>query len=658
MSMKYYVLLISLCFFLTDGKLFAENIVVTEAYVKENYNKREVMIQMRDGVKLFTCIYEPKNMSLKSPILLNRTCYGVTPYGADKFMRLHSPTWSEYVRNGYILVFQDVRGKNKSEGVFEDLRPFIVDKMKKSDLDEASDTYDTAEWLLKNTNTNGNIGVFGISYPGFYSTMAALSAHPAIKAVSPQAPVTEWFRGDDAHYNGALFYYDMFSFGYWFEYLNVADYYEGKISGEKAVNPADIVRNDGYTDFLSMGSIPNFTRILGDSCTMWNNIVAHPDLDEWWERRNVSYYCQNIKPAVMVVGGLFDAENCYGAFITYKAMKRQSPDAEIYLVEGPWSHGSWSRGGKIYMGDIYFGDSVSVGYYIKNIEYPFFAYYLEGKGEKPSAEVRVFHTGENAWKEYLNGWPAVDKLTPFYLNSKGTISAEPEYASVPTKYVSDPSRPVPFMEGQLKSRPIEYMLADQRFASTRPDVAVFTTPVLESPLSLAGEIVAELEVSIDATDADFVVKLIDVFPDGYEYPDSVKRKMPRTNVPMGGYQMLVRGEVMRGKYRNSLAIDSVAFNTTESKKIKKHNFSFIPPQPFVPNEPTKVKFRLTDVAHTFMPGHRMMIQIQSTWVPLVDRNPQTFCNIYECADDDYRPCTVTIHHSEEHPSRIWLPVKK
>lgn len=625
-------------------------------YAKKHYVKREVMIPMRDGVKLFTSIYEPKDKSKKHPILMNRTCYSASPYGEDNFMRFYSPTWSTYIENGYIMVFQDVRGKNKSEGTFQDLRKYVQDKKNKTDTDEVSDTYDTVEWLLKNTNSNGNVGVFGISYPGFYSTMAALSGHPAIKAVSPQAPVTDWFRGDDAHHNGAFFILDMFSFQYWFEHVNNSDFWENMtVSGKK--NPTEIVGADVYTDYLRMGTVKNFTKLLGDSCVMWNDIVAHPNLDEWWEERNVSYYCRNIKPAVMVVGGLFDAEDCYGSFITYKAIKNQSPKTELYLVEGPWSHGSWSRGGKTYLGDIYFGDSIAVDYYIRNIEYPFFAYYLEGKGSKPSAEARIFHTGENKWHEYPEGWQPKNEATAFYLNLDGTISTTPQYSTEVTSYVSDPKHPVPFIGTPVSSRPTEYMLADQRFASTRPDVAVFSTPVLTDSLCVAGEVSAELEVMLNTTDADFVVKIIDVYPDNYEYPDSIQ-KLVSPSAPMSGYQMLVRGEIVRGKYRNALDIDSVAFYSTSTKAMRNYHFSTANPEPFVPGKPTKVRFRIPDIAHTFMPGHKLMVQIQSSWFPLVDMNPQVFTNIYECDDSEFQPCTVSILHSEENPTIIWLPVQK
>lgn len=637
---------------------------ITERWIREHYVKREVKITMRDGVKLFTSIYEPKDKSVKHPIIMHRTCYAVAPYGEDLYMPLHRPAWAEFARNGYIFVFQDVRGKNMSEGKFEDIRPFvegkktpkytkrgevIVDeaKVKSGDratlIDEASDTYDTAEWLIHNTNSNGAIGVFGISYPGFYSTMAALSGHPAIKAVSPQAPVTDWYRGDDAHHNGAFFLLDMFSFQYWFEYLNNPAMHNARYTGEVPVlssNPSDIVRNDVYTDYLRMGAVKHFTQLLGDSVQGWTDVIVHPDLDQWWEDRNVLYHCKNAKTAIMVVGGLFDAEDCYGAFATYKQLKRDAKSSDIYLVEGPWSHGGWGRGAAPFFGGVYLGPQQASDYYLKNIEYPFFAYYLEGKGNKPEAEVRVYDSGSCRWDYYTEGWPVKSEKTSYYLTEDGLVDNMTKTTYRPVSYVSDPAHPVPYVMEPGASRTTTYMLDDQRFATMRPDVVSFTTPVLGDTLKLAGELEADLEVSVSGTDADFIVKVIDVFPDGFEYADSLYKSTDeyearnnsfrRMMYNMSGYQMLVRMEVMRGKYRNSLS----------------------KPEPFVPGERTKVKFTLPDIAHTLLPGHRLMVQVQSSCFPLIDRNPQKFCNIYTCDDTDFQPATITIYPE----SKVLLPV--
>jgi len=620
---------------------------ITKEWILNNYSKREVEIVMRDGVTLHTVIYEPKDKLLKRPIIMQRTCYSSAPYGDGLFFPLERPAWREFSRNKYIFVFQDVRGKNMSGGVFEDIRPFVEGKVKPKftrngeiakpnrllPTDEASDSYDTAEWLIHNTNSNGKIGVFGISYPGFYSTMAALSGHPAIKAVSPQAPVTDWFMGDDAHHNGALFLVDMFSFQYWFEYQNKPDYHNAYYTGvnpqQTGVNPTNIVKRDLYSDYLRIGAVKNFTKLLGDSIKGWTNVVEHPNADQWWECHNVLYHCKEIKPAVMVVGGLFDAEDCYGAFATYKQIKQDSPSTELYLVEGPWSHGGWGRGATSFFGDIYYGKEQASDYYLKKIEYPFFAYYLEGKGEKPTS-VRVFDSGSAKWYHYQETWPLKSDKVALYLTEDGLMGENVMKIQSPVEYVSDPAHPVPFTNKTYKSRPITYMVEDQRFAATRPDVAVFSTTALTDTFQLSGELEVELEVAITGTDADFVVKLIDVFPDNFEYSDEILAQRKGVDANMSGYQMLVRGEVMRGKFRNS----------------------FSSPEPFIPGERTKVKFKLPDVAHTFLPGHSVMVQVQSSWFPLVDRNPQKFCNIYTCDDSYFQKATITIYPE----SKIWLPV--
>jgi len=632
---KLILTLITVIFALTSCK----ESTIDGKWLQKNYTKREVLIPMRDGINLFTAIYEPKDNTTKHPILLNRTCYSVAPYG-DKFAPLAFDN-QEYLKNKYIIVLQDVRGKNHSEGSFDDIRPFISDKtdgngnIDSTKTDEASDTYDTAEWLINNTNNNGNIGVHGISYPGFYSTMAALSGHPAIKAVSPQAPVSDWYRGDDVHHNGAFFLADMFGFDFWFQYMQTDELRDGQISADEIWTPSSELHTDIYNDFLRIGCIKNFTEIMGDSVGMWNNVIAHPDLDDWWEARNVLTHISNIKPAVMVVGGLFDAEDCYGAFETYKTIKKNSPSTETYLVEGPWAHGMWRGYPNPFFGDIYFGDEIGTNYYIENIEYPFFAYYLEGKGEKPSFGAKMFDSGNCQWEEYPNGWPAENTTpTPFYLASDGSITTATQTQAIAAKYTSDPAHPVPFQMLPKTSRETTYMLEDQRFASQRPDVASFITAELEDDLKISGEITVNLNTSISTTDADFIVKIIDVFPDDFEYPDTLytmENGFYEYTIPtMAGYQMLVRGEVMRGKYRDS----------------------FREPKPFTPNKQTTVSFKMPDIHHTFLAGHKLMIQVQSSWFPLVDRNPQKFCNIYECSDEDFQKADITIYNT----SNVVLPI--
>ena len=623
---------------LTFGMSFAqvkpaEQDTINAEWLKANYTKREVMIKMRDGVSLFTAIYEPNNKKVKHPILMQRTCYSVSPYGEDRYAALWRSA-TEYVRNGYILVFQDVRGKNMSEGTYENIRPIREDKSLKwrdrMKTDEASDTYDTAEWLVKNTNNNGCIGQYGISYPGFYSTCAALSGHPAIKAVSPQAPVTDWFRGDDFHHNGAFFYLDLYSFVFGFEKGMVKEAYQ---PGFKLKSPKPVVRGDVYTDYLNMGAVKNFSATLGDSIVGWNEVMDHPNLDDYWESHNVSYHCHDVKPAVMVVGGLFDAEDCYGAFRTYEAIKEQSPKTELYLVDGPWSHGGWSRGATEWFGHVKFAENMTSEWYNKNIEYPFFAYYLEGKGDKPKPGAMIYNTGSCEWQYYPEGWSNKQATTPYYLSADGKLSTTKPSGDRIKSYVSDPSKPVPYQMTPGMRRTTTYLLDDQRFAAQRPDVLVYQTEPLTSSVTVEGEVEVELDVKISTTDADFVVKVIDVFPDGFSYgrDDQRNSRAPQQYL-MSGYQMLVRGDIMRGKYRNS----------------------FAEPEPFEPGEKTKVKFTLPSMCHTFKPGHRIMIQVQSSWFPLVDRNPQKFCDIYHCDDSDFQMSVISIFNS----SSVNLPVKK
>ena len=609
--------------------ILAQEDSITRQWVTDHYTKREVMVEMRDGVKLFTQLYEPKDNSTTHPVLMSRTCYSCMPYG-ERFMDFIRPGWKEYVRQGYIIVFQDVRGKNMSEGTYEDIRPFLPVKKKKTDIDEASDTYDTAEWIVRNTHSNKCIGVHGISYPGFYSTMAALSGHPAIKAVSPQAPVTDWFRGDDDHHNGALALMDMFSFEYWFQYLNNASAWKGGggYYNRQTKSPSDIVERDIYTDYLQVGPVKNFTALYGDSVTFWSDAARHPNCDEWWEARTVTNFVNDVKPAVMVVGGLFDAEDCYGAFSTYSNIRDKSPKTDLYIVMGPWGHGAWRYAGAEQLENYNFGQEASCEYYMNNIEYPFFAYYLEGKGEKPEYKCRLFDSGTCEWINYRGDWEketTKNAETVFYLQPDGLLCSnvtccpkeegmlQKAADELMTRYVSDPFHPVPYIgKPPHTDADHDYMISDQRFASWRPDVATFQTAKLTDDLTLVGVPEVEFHVSISTTDADFIVKLIDVKPDGT--------------------QMLVRWEIMRGKYRNSMSN----------------------PQPFVPGEPTLLRFRLNGMSHTFQEGHRVMVQVQSSMFPLFDRNPQKFCNIYTCDEADFQPCEVTLHHSTALPSKITI----
>lgn len=595
------------------------------AWIRNNYHKKEVYITMRDGARLFTSMYMPNDSSADHPILLTRTPYSCSPYGEDKFRNFWSNHYRRYFKDGYIMVIQDVRGRWMSEGQFEDVRPFNSHKKTKKDIDESTDAYDTIDWLVKNTtHNNGKVGVFGISYPGFYSTMAAASNHPALKAVSPQAPVTEWFLGDDFHHNGAFSLMDAFVFYSAF----------GKPRPKPTtVGPSgfDFPIPDNYTFFLRTGALPNFSTLMGDSIAFWKDLYAHPNYDNWWQARNARKAMYNIKPALLVVGGTFDAEDCYGAWNLFKAIKMQTPQTNSSLIMGPWYHGQWANNAGTHLGNIQFDDSTSI-YYQEQLMHPFFNYYLKGEGSINNIKTAtIFFSGENKWRQFEK-WPAPNmQMTPYYLMPGGKISNRPPAQPHSyTEYTSDPSRPVPYTDGIHLNRTREYMTDDQRFASRRTDVAVFQTDILKEDITLGGPVVADLDVSISSTDADFVVKLIDVFPDDFRY------ERPENDYPMGGYQMLVRGEIMRGKFRNS----------------------FEHPEPFVPGKTTEVKFTLPDIAHTFKKGHRLMIQVQSSWFPLMDRNPQKFMDIYKARDSDFQPSVIRIHHAAGNASAIYLPIIK
>jgi len=593
--------------------------------LRKKYDKKEVYITMRDGIRLFTSIYTPKNTSVKHPILMNRTPYNIEPGGADNF-NFFMQGYSRYVEEEYIMVFQDVRGRYMSEGKYEDIRPVIPDKRSNKDTDETTDTWDTVEWLIKNVPyNNGNVGIFGISYPGFYSTMGIINSHPAVKAVSPQAPVTAWFIGDDFHHNGAFFLLDCFPFYYSFGQPRRELTRQGNPGFQYPVP-------DNYEFFLSLGAIKNIgPRYFGDSIKFWNDAFAHPNYDDFWKSRDPRQHLKNVKPAVMTVGGWFDAEDLYGTLHTYKAIESQNPtDIDNYLVMGPWAHSQWAVGPANNLGNIYWGLDANDRF--QELELEFFNYYLSNKGDAEFAEATIFMTGANEWREYST-WPpenSEEKKIYFHPSENASFSAPSQNNSF-DEYVSDPMNPVPYMEDVHSGRPEKYMNDDQRFASRRPDVMVYQTDILTEDITLTGPLSADLFVSTTGTDADFVVKLIDVFP-----PDLKPQKDQNIRVPPGGYQMLVRGEVFRGKYRNS----------------------FEKPEPFVPGEVTEINYEIPDVAHTFKKGHRIMIQVQSSWFPLVDRNPQKFVNIYECSDSDFRKATHRIYHDAKYPSHIKVTLLK
>jgi uncharacterized protein len=608
--------------------LFTQNPADNVAYLKAHYDKRELMIPMRDGKRLFTAIYSPKDRSKKYPILMRRTPYACKPYGVDQFIDNFQNMY--LAQEGYILVFQDVRGRYMSEGDFVDVRPA---KVSKDGFDEATDSYDTAEWLLRYlSGHNGNIGVLGISYPGFYASMAAVSKHPAIKAVSPQAPVTDWFIGDDFHHNGALALIDAFDFYSGFGKVRPKPTMEG------SPGFADYKTPDNYDFFLKAGNLRNLgTRFGMKDIPFWNDLMAHPNYDDFWKARDARTQLNGIKAAMLTVGGHFDAEDCWGAWNTYKALEKQNPQSlSNRIVVGPWIHGGWARTTGERLGNVSFGAKTGE-YYLKEIELPFFEHYLKGKGQMTLPEACIFETGSNTWAKHEAWPPSQSKAQYFYFGPNGSLGKDKPQpvkgGKTADRYLSDPAHPVPYTENVHLKRTKEYMCDDQRFAARRGDVLTYETPVLSEAIALAGPIQAEFWVSLEdrgreageegLLDADFVVKLIDVFPDTLQ--------TVYEGLPLGGYQMLVRGEIFRGRFRES----------------------FEQPQPFKRGEVYRVSFELPDVAHRFLPGHRLMVQVQSTWFPLMDRNPQKYVpSIYEARDEDFIPLEIKIWREYERPSGI------
>ena len=601
---------------------YASAQVPDSVYIREHYDKMEVQIPMRDGVKLFTSIYTPKDKTKTYPFLMQRTCYSVAPYGADRF-RLRLGPNKYLMQDGYIFVYQDVRGRWMSEGVFDNMTPNIPgnDKNNKKAVDEASDTWDTIDWLLKNVKgNNGKAGQYGISYPGFYTAAGIPDAHPALKASSPQAPIADFFY-DDFHHNGAYLqsYTAAFAvFGYQHDAPTDKSWYNDQLARFRSL-PV----KDGYDFNLRLGSLKNVTEKFHFDNFFWQQIVNHPNYDEFWQKRNLLPHLNNVKHAVMTVGGWFDAEDLYGPLNIYKTIEKTSSTARNSIVMGPWAHGQWSQPeqGKLTHNHIYFGDSINT-FYQREVERKFFNYHLKGEGTMDLPEALVFDTGKKEWRKFASWPPKEIEPAKLYFGENGKLSVnKPLKAEAVFEYVSDPAKPVPYTsqtEG-LVFTPRWFMSDDQREAGRRPDVLTFETEELTDEVTLAGEIMARLKVSMTGTDADFIVKLIDVYPQDHpNYEHNPK------NIVMGGYQQLVRSEVMRGRFRNS----------------------FEKPEAFKSNEITDVNFRIQDVLHTFKKGHRVMIQIHSTWFPYIDRNPQKYVdNIYKANEEDFIKSTIRVYGS-------------
>ncbi len=605
-------------------------------FVRQNYRKLERLIAMRDGTRLATIIYVPQDAAKATPypILMERTPYSAGPRGADNYPTRGPGPSRELSQEKYIFVYQDVRGRFLSEGQFEEMTPALppvatdkarrAAKGKSQPHDESTDTYDTIEWLLKNVpGNNGKVGILGISYPGFYASASLPTAHPALKAVSPQAPVTDEFIGDDARHNGAFFLLDNFDFTNFFDVPRpqpVAKYEE--------LFPLKVT--DAYQFHLNLGPIKNANapQYFNNRARIWNEYLTHDTYDAYWQARNIRPHLTGVKPAVLVVGGWFDAEDLFGALHTYQAIEKQNPNATNRLVMGPWTHGAWSRPDWSTFGPLSFGENTAQ-HYRQTLETPFFNYYLKGRGTFGAAEATMFDTGLNQWKDYA-AWPPKAAATAFYLAGAGQLAAAPLVTPTSAdEYVSDPAHPVPYTNGVFAGRNNEYMIEDQRFAAQRPDVLTYQTEPLSQDLTIAGPIAADLWVSTTGTDADFVVKVIDVLPDDIPTP------LPNpNNVQLAGAQRLVRADVFRGRFRNS----------------------FEKPEAFQPNVPTEVKYELNDVLHTFKKGHRLMVQVQSTWFPLVDRNPQKFVNISTAEAADFQKATIRLYHEPGHASVVRLPV--
>ena len=604
---KLLQILVIFCFI----TLFAQN-RADNTFVKENFIKKEVYITMRDGVKLFTSIYIPKDISRtkKYPFIMQRTCYSVAPYGENEYRAALGP--NKYLMNDkYIFVYQDVRGRYMSEGTFTNMTPQVERKTKK-DVDESTDTYDTIEWLLKNIgNNNGKVGQYGTSYPGFYTAAGILADHPALVASSPQAPISDFWNDDFLH-NG------KFMLGY-FRTFPVFGVQKTKAENKAWYGDSFVKQTseDGLKFYREMVTLKDGYEKYYKNNFFMTEIMNHPNYDEYWQKRSLLPHLKNVNHAVMTVGGWFDAEDLSGPLNIYKTIEKTSPKAKNTIVMGPFSHGAWAREtGKHFHNEIYFGDSIAT-YYQKNLETKFFSHYLKGdtKTDAGLPEAVMYDTGKKEWKEFKNYPPKESVKLNFYL-ADGTLKNSA--STTVSEYYSDPNNPV-LSSDNLKDfngfTPRNYMSEDQRFAVGRPDVLTFTTEPLTEDLTFGGEIMAKLNIASTSTDADFAVKLIDV------YPEDFKPAEKKDGVIYGNYHQMVRSEIMPARFRNSRE----------------------KPAALVPNQKTAVNFQLQDVMHTFKKGHRIQIQISSTWFPLFAVNPQKFMdNPNFATKEDYTKAFIKI----------------
>ena len=599
-------------------------------YTRAHYTKFDFRIPMRDGIKLFTSVYVPKDRSQSYPIMMMRTPYSVAPYGVDNYRTFLGPS-DLFTKEGFIFAYQDVRGRYLSEGGFIDVPPHKSHLDGPKDADDSTDTYDTIDWLLKNVpNNNGKVGIWGISYNGFYATHSLINSHPALKAVSPQAPMGDVGDGDDAYHNGAFHLAANFGFYTSFKPRN------GDPERPRRSVPFDYGTRDAYDFFLRMGPLANANeRYLKNENVYFTELLQHPNYDEFWRSRALPQYMKNVKAAVLWVGGWFDAEDLAGPLKLFRATEANGASAANTLIMGPWRHGGWSRGDGDKLGNLSF-NSKTGEFYREQIELPFFVYNLKGKGDGlkqagagAAPKAWLFETGRNEWRAF-DAWPPKNAARHgFYLASgrKLLVAEDSHDSSQFDEYVSDPNKPVPLLGYIGDGMPGDYMTADQRFASERSDVLTYETELLDHDVTVAGPIAVRLRVSTSGTDSDFVVKLVDVYPNDYPNPDPNP-----TELHMGGYQQLVRGEPFRGKFRNNRE----------------------KPEPFEPSKPEKIEYSMPDVCHTFRTGHRIMVQIQSSWFPLVDRNPQTFVDIPTAKAPDFQKAVERVYRGGDEGSAIFL----
>jgi hypothetical protein len=598
-------------------------------YIRSHYSKFEYRIPMRDGTRLFTAVYVPSDAGRKRlyPLLLTRTPYSASPYGANRYRERLGPT-AAYEKEGFIFVVQDVRGRHMSEGEFVNMRPQRSSTSDPSAIDESTDSYDTIDWLLRKLPyDNGKVGLWGVSYPGFYSSAGAINSHPALKAVSPQAPIADWFRGDDMHRHGAFNLQLSFAFfaGFGQE--------RPKPSADEKPTRYEFGTPDAYQWFLDLGPVINAKKKFEKPVPFFDEILAHPNYDAFWQARNILPHLRNIKAAVLTVGGWYDTEDLYGPLQTYASIEKQNPGIRNSLVIGPWPHGGWTRDAISALGDTDFGFDTSASYQPR--ELAFFQHHLKDAEDPQLPEAWVFETGANRWREFDQWPPAQARVQSLYFGAQGSLSFQAPTAAdgAHDSYPSDPAKPVPYTQEISQRVGKNYMGEDQRFVASRPDVLVYRSAPLEQDLTVAGPLEARLFFSTSGSDADLVVKLIDEWPG--ELPGWTPEREKAGERNRGGQQTLVRGEPMRLRYRNSYST----------------------PAALQPDQVTPVNFAINDVMHTFKRGHRIMIQIQSSWFPFIDRNPQTFVpSIYAAKPEDFQRAEHHIWRDAQYPSALRIAV--